>query len=355
MVVRRSSGWWLVCFTALIVGEGCCGPQLGSEVRSGLPVGDPESNVPRELEKVTLPTYRVEPPDILLIDAIRVIPRPPYRIDPLDALFISVPNALPIDPIRDVYPVDPDGMVNLGKTYGRVKVSELTLEEAQKAIAKQLRNVLKQEPDVTVNLAQSKSIQDIRGQHLVGIDGTIRLGVYGSVRVTGMTLDEAKHAIESHLSKFLVRPEVSVDVFSYNSKVYYVVTDGGGNGEQVLRFPLTGNETVLDAVSNIAGLPPVASKKRIWLARPAPPGCPRQHLPVHWDCIVRDADPTTNYQLVPGDRIYVMAKPLVTVDTALARALSPIERMFGVTLLGSTTVRSFRNNGNQGFGTGFGF
>ena len=44
----------------------------------------PESDLPRELNKVTMPPYRVEPPDILLINAFRVVPRPPYKIEPLD-------------------------------------------------------------------------------------------------------------------------------------------------------------------------------------------------------------------------------------------------------------------------------
>ena len=45
-----------------------------------------------------------------------------------------------------------------------------------------------------------------------------------------------------------------------NSKVYYIITDGAGSGEQVFRFPVTGSETVLDAISQIGGLPPVSSK-----------------------------------------------------------------------------------------------
>jgi polysaccharide export outer membrane protein len=52
---------------------------------------------------------------------------------------------------------------------------------------------------------------------------------------------------------------------------------------------------------------------------------------------------------MPGDRVYVKAQKLVTIDTALARFFSPIERMLGVTLLGATTVNQI-----QGRGTGFG-
>jgi polysaccharide export outer membrane protein len=291
-----------------------------------------------------LPTYRIETPDLLLINALRVVPLPGHKIEPFDALSVVVANAPPAAPIRDVYPVDQDGTINFGPNYGneRIRVAGLTLAEARAAIVKYLRTHFgKNEPEVTVTVSQTAGVQDIRGEHIVGPDGTVRLGVYGSVGVAGLTLDEAKAAIESHLSQFLYRPLISVTVIGYNSKVYYVVTDGGGNGEQVIRLPATGNETVLDAISYINGLPPVASKKRVWVSRPAPPGHPREILPVNWVAIVRDGETATNYQILPGDRVYVMAKPIVTFDTALARALAPIERVLGVTLLGRTTVAAF--------------
>ena len=40
-----------------------------------------------------------------------------------------------------------------------------------------------------------------------------------------MTLAEAKATIENYLGQFLMKPEVSVDVAGFNSKVYYIVTD----------------------------------------------------------------------------------------------------------------------------------
>ena len=79
------------------------------------------------------------------------------------------------------------------------------------------------------------------------------LGTYGGVPVVGKTLAEAKQAIESHLSRYLENPEVAVDVFAYNSKVYYVVFQGAGTGDAIYKFPITGNDTVLDALSGIGG------------------------------------------------------------------------------------------------------
>lgn len=303
--------------------------------------------IPTELCKVSLPPYRIEPPDILMIDSLRMIPLPPYRIEPLDVLLIHVAQPLPNQPIAGNYVVTPEGRINLGYSYGTVFVAGMTVEEAEAAIREHLRKALNN-PQVSVSLIQIRAIQQAKGEHLVGPDGTINLGVYGDVYVAGMTRCEAKAAIEKRLSCFLYRPEISLSVYAYNSKVYYVITDGGGYGQQVYRFPSTGNETVLDAISNIAGLPAIASKRRIWVARPAPPyhDC-LQILPVNWNAIVEGGSTKTNYQIFPGDRIYVKADPLIAFDNRLAKLLAPVERILGVTLLASTTVNSLRFNPNN--------
>jgi polysaccharide export outer membrane protein len=324
-----------------LLGAGCQSPQLA-------PV---DSQIPRELSKVSMPPYVIEPPDILLIEAVRVVPLPPYKIAPLDILFVEVKDLPEIPTMAGNATVESDGTINLGPDLGTISVVGKTLAEAKAAIEDVIRQKMIKSFKVTVLLTQASALRQIRGEHLVRQDGIISLGSYGSVYVTGMTVPEAKQAIEEHLSRFLLKPELSLDILAYNSKVYYVITDGGGYGEQVLRFPITGNETVLDAISQIAGLPAVASKKRIWLARPIP-GDSHYHqvFPVDWLAITQGAVTTTNYQVLPGDRIYVMADRWITFDTRVAKVLSPFTRMFGFTLLGAETVQVIRNKNNTNGG-----
>jgi polysaccharide biosynthesis/export protein len=183
----------------------------------------------------------------------------------------------------------------------------------------------------------------------VNPDGTVRLGMYGSVYVAGKTLPQIKCDIEAHLAKYLYKPEVNVDVGAYNSKYYYVITDFAGSGEQVLRLPVTGNETVLDAISMVGGLSAVSSKK-MWIARPAPAEyCQDQILPVDWRGISRRGHTRTNYQILPGDRVFIMGHPLNGLDTELGRILTPVNRVLGSALLGVSTYNTFRFPQNQGF------
>ena len=314
-----------------------CHQLLPSQVHR-LPIaGVAAASAPRELNKAILPEYRIEPPDVLLIDAVHVVPGAAYRLRTMDTLSIKVDGTLPDDPIEGVFPIEPGGMVSLGASYGRVKVSGMPTAQAQAAIQEHLLQYLKA-PIVTLSLASTGTTEQIAGQHLVAPDGRVTLGSYGSIPIVGLTKDEAKRTIEAHLTQWLEDPEVAVDVFGYNSKVYYVVTQGAGLGDNVYSFPSTGNETVLDALAQINGLTQVSSK-RIWVARPGKgrDGCD-QLFPVDWQGITEVGNVATNYQVLPGDRVYVAEDRLIALDNHLAKIIAPFERIMGFTLLGTQTV-----------------
>src|SRR3954462_5220746 len=67
------------------------------------PAASPQSPVPRELEMVSLPAYVIEPPDILFLTAVKIVPKPPHHLEPFDALLIRVANALTNEPIADAF------------------------------------------------------------------------------------------------------------------------------------------------------------------------------------------------------------------------------------------------------------
>lgn len=336
----------LVCLAALCLASTGCAGFLAPRhpVPETLPGPPPTADPPRELDMVSLPPYIIEPPDILLIQAVKVVPKPPHKIEPFDVLLIRATGTLPDQMIQDAYSVDPEGKVDLGPSYGRVKVVNMTSDEAQAAIAKHLARTL-EGAEVSVSLAASAGAQQITGEHLVGPDGQVNLGTYGSVYIAGLTVDQARATIEGQLAKKLEDPEVIVDIFAYNSKVYYVVTEGAGFGDNVQRFPVTGNERVLDAITNIGGLSQFSSS-RIWIARPAPNGvgC-AQILPIDWTAISRDAITATNYQILPGDRLFIAEDRFARFNSFVAKVTQPFERMLGFTSLGTSTFNRIRRYG----------
>src|SRR5690606_10565113 len=96
--------------------------------------------------------YRVEPPDILLIEALHNVRPASDLLRSGDQLMIRVSNTLPIDPegsvienefkvINGLFMVENNGSVDLGPIYGTVQVAGLTFDDAQVAITKHLTEV----------------------------------------------------------------------------------------------------------------------------------------------------------------------------------------------------------------------
>ncbi|MDR3634659.1 MAG: polysaccharide biosynthesis/export family protein [Isosphaeraceae bacterium] len=98
---------------------------------------------------------------------------------------------------------------------------------------------------------------------------------------------------------------VYVDMGAYNSKFYYVLGVTRTNG----KFPCTGHETVLDAIENAGGLAWFAAPEQIRLIRPGKGNAPDQVFPIDYAAIAHGVDPSTNYQVFPGDRIVIPADP----------------------------------------------
>ena len=274
-----------------------------------MPPAHPDANVPREFEKMALPPYVVEPPDILLIQA-------------------SPRIVLPLQPIQGQHLVGPDGTVNLG-VYGKIRVAGMTLEQVADAVAARLLEIMP-------GLLRDEPEYDEKGQAKPDTKGK------------GKYQGEFK---KDFTSVELVKKELQVDVLGYNSKFYYVITDGGGYGQQVYPFPIKGSETVLDALANVNGLPAVASKRRVWVARATRAGQPPKILPVDWLSVTKCGAGETNYQLYPGDRVYVDSNNFIKADSFLSKLYSPVLRTFGITLLGASTVNTIKN-GTSGLGLG---
>jgi polysaccharide export outer membrane protein len=358
---RRSSLPLILLLLHLGCGSGCHFIYPGRD--PGGPIPAVPAEVPRELCKTTLPDYIIEPPDVLSIEAISLLPKEPYRLRALDVVSIIATGTPEVASISGQYNIQPNGSIQVpfGETVSEdgdrlaIRVVGRTVEEVQAAIAAVLDKYYNT-AQVSVSIAELAAQQQIIGEHLVAPDGKVNLGTYGRVRLVGMTIEEARAAVEQHLSTYLEDPQISLDVLGYNSKVYYVVTQGAGLGDQVVILPAKGNETVLDAIGQIQGLTSNSST-RMWVARPGKNSCDGdQLLPVDWLAVTQRGDTTTNYQMLPGDRLFVSEDKLVAFDTRLGKIISPFERIAGFVALGTSTTQNlvfFNQNGRNFGGGGF--
>ena len=89
------------------------------------------------------------------------------------------------------------------------------------------------------------------------------------------------------------------------------------------------------------------SSKEVWVARPAPGrfGC-EQILPVDYAAITRGGSAATNYQIMPGDRVFIAEEPSWLRQRG-GQVTAPIERLLGIAGLGSSTVRGYQTLGRS--------
>ncbi len=361
MPQRRPSLLLILLLLLLSSGSGCHFIYPGRDPGGPIPIIPDE--VPRELCKTTLPDYIIEPPDVLSIEAISLLPKEPYHLRALDVVSIIATGSPEVAGISGQYNIQPNGTIQLpyGETVNEdvdrnpIRVVGRTVEEVQQSVAAVLDKYYNAS-QVSVSIAELAAQQQIIGEHLVAPDGKVNLGTYGRVRLVGMTIEEARAAVEAHLSTYLEDPQISLDVLGYNSKVYYVVTQGAGLGDRVIILPAKGNETVLDAIGQVQGLSSNSST-RMWVARPGKNDCDGdQLLPVDWLAVTQRGDTSTNYQMLPGDRLFVSEDKLVAFDTRLGKIISPFERIAGFVALGTSTTQNlvfFNQNGFGNSGGGF--
>ena len=164
------------------------------------------------------------------------------------------------------------------------------------------------EPGDTLSVEPVELDSPVRlpGSQPVLPDGTIDLGKYGRPAVGGKTVAQIETEVRQRVADQTPakdRPAalVTVRLVGRESKVYYVL----GEVNAPRAYPLAGRETVLDGLLAAGGLTRQADEKKVIVSRPTrPEGC-RVVLPVCYDQIVQLGDTATNYQLQPGDRIYV--------------------------------------------------
>jgi protein involved in polysaccharide export with SLBB domain len=139
-------------------------------------------------------------------------------------------------------------------------------------------------------------------------DGTIDLGKYGRPVVAGKTVPEVEGIVREAVKAKEKNPiALTVRLLARPGNVFYVLGEVNAPGA----FPITGNNTVLSAITQAGGPTRKASAQNIVLSRPTTPGGCRLVYPVCYDNIVQLGDTTTNYQLHPGDRIFVPSKGML--------------------------------------------
>jgi polysaccharide export outer membrane protein len=229
------------------------------------------------------------------------------------------------------------GSNSLMPAANELRASQSTAAVAPKELAKTVLTAHRIEPGdiLSVESTDFNSGVQLPSDQTVASDGTIDLAAFGSITVAGKTVSEVESTVESLIETTIaskssaktpldgkvfqtgyrsgtapespaVNTDVSVRLVSHETDRFYVLGEVTAPGS----YPLAGNETVLDALIAAGGVTGQANGHKIILVRPAE-GKKKTILPVCYQSIVQLGDTSTNFQVFPGDRIYVPSLSLV--------------------------------------------
>ena len=230
-------------------------------------------------------------------------PQAVYHVGIGDSILVETVNfdasiRLPGDQV-----VRPDGTISLGQ-FGKLSVVNKTVEqiqsEAQSSINRYLENELQREFE---SEQQRQRLEQTEG------DSALQLPVEESAT------KEQQVLLARRIADVLKKNQVSARLVNWESKKIYVLGEVNSPGA----FQYNGHQNVLDGIIEAGGLTSKANHHEIIVARPTTCDSCRIVMKVCYDQIVQLGDSSTNYQLQPGDRVFI---PALTFLDDLSQTLS---------------------------------
>jgi polysaccharide biosynthesis/export protein len=137
--------------------------------------------------------------------------------------------------------------------------------------------------------------QEFSGPVSVHPDGKITLPLIGDLAVGGLTPSQIEQVTAQALTKYVVKPLVTVTVQEVLSKKYYLDGQVARSGE----YPLVAPTTVLEALSKAGGLRDFANEKKVYILRGD------KRIPFNYKEVIHGKRMDQNIQLEPGDHVIV--------------------------------------------------
>ena len=126
-------------------------------------------------------------------------------------------------------------------------------------------------------------------------DGKFTLPLVGDLEAGNKTPVEVQDIVAKALTKYVVKPLVTVTVQEVGSKKYYMDGLIARSGE----YPLVVPTTILEAISKAGGLQDFANQKKIYVLRGS------QRIPFNYKDVIRGKNMKQNILLEPGDHVVV--------------------------------------------------
>jgi polysaccharide export outer membrane protein len=160
---------------------------------------------------------------------------------------------------------------------------------------------------------------DFSGYFVVGPEGHIQYNWCGDIKAEGLTKEELKALLTEKLAEYVRYPEVSVAIVEYNSKAVYIVGSVNNPG----KYPMKGDHIELRDALVLAGLPTDTSAlSRAKIVRETEDG--PVDIQVNLKDLLYKGQMDKNFELLPGDIVYVPMSRFVKTTDVMSQTLGPV-------------------------------
>lgn len=282
----------------------------------GLPVGGAQHKILDPAKEISqAPTRSIQAPT----ESTKA-PLDNFVIEVGDTVLIETTNfdatvQLPGDQI-----VKPDGYISLGEC-GRLMVMNKTIEQIQAEAQLLVDDHVRQKLEVAFEVKRRQRQDQRERERLKNakLESEAEADDQLDDDLADLDLDaevdqEQLLALQRSISEAILTNKISARIVNWDSKRIYVLGEVNSPGS----FVYLGSETVLDAILEAGGLAANANQHQIVVSRPSNCNDCRTVMQVCYDQLVQLGDTSTNYQLRPGDRVFV---PTLTFTEDLKRSL----------------------------------
>ena len=172
----------------------------------------------------------------------------------------------------------------------------------------QLSIVVAQQEDMSTSVANSSVTP-----YQVRPDGKVSVPLVGEVDADGMTVGQFTDPLRQGLAKYIIHPDVTVNIIKLGGIRVYVFGEVNKPGV----YELTKSHRVIDAIGAASGFNWDTAKKKIFLIHQDDP---EKAIPINLNHILQTGDMRENYEMREGDILYLTKNSRIN----FARDIAPI-------------------------------
>lgn len=166
---------------------------------------------------------------------------------------------------------------------------------------------------VVTQQADLGNSKDNQTPFVVRPDGTVSFPLVGIIHAEGMTVSQFTDVLQQGLSKYIVNPDVSVNITKLGRMRVYVF----GEVRKPGAVELEKGHTIIDAIGAAQGFTRDTAKKKIFLIHQDQP---KSLIPINLNNMLKTGDMSQNVTLREGDILYLTKNHRID----FARDIAPI-------------------------------